>query len=162
MKQLLLALLLLISTPVSADTLSNEINVESVLAVMNEYRTAAGLMPLRQDSKLTRAAEGRMQDMVDGGWWAHQSPDGTSPFVWLSIADYRHSMAGENLAKGFDTARVLVETWMESPGHRANIMNAVYADCGIAILEGSTSGPAMGKSVVVLFGRRLAESVAAK
>jgi uncharacterized protein YkwD len=71
-------------------------------------------------------------------------------------------MAAENLANGFETARLLVESWMESPGHRANILGPSYSDCGIAIIEGSTKGPARGKSIVVLFGRRLAETVAAK
>ena len=163
MKQLFLALLLLFSSAaVAADDFSSDITAEAVVAQMNRYRAEAGLLPLRLDSKLTRAAEGRMQDMTDGGWWAHNSPEGTPPFVWLSIADYKYSLAGENLASGFDTAKVLVESWMESPGHRANILTAPFADCGVAIIEGSTKGPAMGRSVVVLFARRLAESVASK
>jgi uncharacterized protein YkwD len=128
---------------------------------MNAYRAEAGLLPLRIDARLTRAAESRMQDMLDGGWWNHRSPEGTSPFVWLSVANYKYSMAAENLANGFETTRLLVETWMESPGHRANILGPAYADCGIAIIDGSTQGPASGKSVVVLFGRKMAEPVAA-
>lgn len=138
-----------------------EITPENVVALMNEYRADAGLLPLRIDSRLTRAANLRMQDMLDGGWWCHTSPEGLSPFSWFSVAGYRHSMAAENLAYGFETAQILVESWMESPGHRTNILGPAYSDCGLAIIEGSTKGPATGKSVVLLFGRRLAEPVIA-
>ncbi|MEO8383222.1 MAG: CAP domain-containing protein [Acidobacteriota bacterium] len=167
MRHLILALLVVCAPALMAldfggDERANEITAENVTALMNAYRADAGLPPLRIDARLTRAAESRMQDMLDGGWWNHRSPDGTSPFVWVSLADYKYSMAAENLANGFETARLLVETWMESPGHRANILGAGYADCGIAIIEGSTRGPATGKSVVVMFGRRMAEVVAAK
>jgi uncharacterized protein YkwD len=63
-------------------------------------------------------------------------------------------VVGENLATGFETARLLVQSWMESPGHRANIMSSDYEDCGVAIIDGSTTGPANGKAIVVLFGRQ--------
>jgi uncharacterized protein YkwD len=52
------------------------------------------------------------------------------------------------------TARLLVQSWMESHGHRANILSTDYEDCGIAIIDGSTLGPATGKSIVVMFGRK--------
>ena len=132
---------------------SNEINPSNVAALMNEYRLEAGLPPLRLDRSLTAAAEARMTEMAEGEWWSHQSPEGTSPFVHIPH-EYQYAFAAENLAAGFDTAGLLVASWMESPGHRANILGVNYADCGIAVLEGATTGPAMGKSVVVLFARR--------
>ncbi|HEX6100748.1 MAG TPA: CAP domain-containing protein [Thermoanaerobaculia bacterium] len=139
----------------------NEINAVNVAALMNEYRAEAGLPPLRLDPSLTRAAEARMRDMAEGEWWGHQAPDGTPPFVHIPI-DYEYAFAAENLAAGFDTSGLLVSSWMESPGHRANILGVNYADCGIAVLEGSTTGPAMGKSIVVLFGRRKVQMVSKK
>ena len=144
--------LLLCGRAFALDT--TEITPESVTARMNVYRAENHLPPLRLDAKLTRAAEARMQDMIDGEWWDHESPDGTSPFIWLASVDYDYAFAAENLAAGFDTVPVLVEAWMESPGHRANIMGVQYAECGIAIIEGSTRGKAMGKSIVVMFGRK--------
>jgi len=145
---LALALLLLLT----GDPLdSSEINVPNVLARMNEYRAAEGLPPLRVDARLAKAAEDRMRHMEELGYWKHESPDGMSPFVWLAARDYAYAFAGENLANGYETAGVLVESWMESPGHRANILSRNYQDVGIAIIEGSTTGPAMGKSIVVLF-----------
>lgn len=156
----LLPLLLLVSARVFAASPENEITAENVTALMNEVRIDAGLGPLRLDSKLVRAAEGRMQEMADGEWWGHQSPDGTPPFVWLTANDYKYSTAAENLAAGFETARLLVQSWLESPGHRANILNPMFGDCGIAVIEGRTDRRSSGRSIVVLFGRRAVEPVA--
>ena len=159
MKRLLLVALLFAFPAFASDT--SEITAANVAALMNEYRVGAGLPPLRVDPSLTRAAEARMNEMAEGEWWSHESPEGTSPFVHIPI-DYDFAFAAENLAAGFETASLLVASWMESPGHRSNILGANYADCGIAILEGSTKGPAMGKSVVVLFARRKVQLVSAK
>jgi uncharacterized protein YkwD len=159
MKRLLLILLFSVRAFASGD---NEINAENVTALMNVYRAEAGLGPLRLDAKLTRAAESRMQDMIDGAWWSHESPDGTPPFVWITAADYNYVAAAENLAAGFETAKLLVQSWIESPGHRANIMNPLYADCGIAIIEGRTDRRGEGKSIVVLFGRPAVNQVTKK
>lgn len=150
MKKLLLIALLAFPTFALGET---EINAANVTALMNAYRADAGLPPLYIDPSLTAAAEARMRDMADGEWWGHHAPDGTPPFAFIPV-EYDYAFAAENLAAGFETAGLLVSSWMESAGHRANIMGVQYADCGIAILEGSTKGPAMGKSVVVLFGRR--------
>ena len=158
MKRLLLVLLL--SVPAFAG--DREITPENVTALMNVYRAEAGLGPLRLDARLTRAATARMQEMMDGQWWGHASPDGTPPFVWITAADYNYVAAAENLAAGFETTGLLVQSWIESPGHRANILNGLYADCGIAVIDGSTQGPAVGKSIVVLFGKKQNDLLIAK
>lgn len=132
-----------------------EITRATVLEAMNRYRAERNLPALRGDQRLDLAAEDRMRDMEEIGYWSHESPEGRSPFFWLALRGYRFGFAGENLAKGFETAEVLVDSWMESKGHRENIMSANYADCGIAIIEGSTTGKASGKSIVVLFGTLL-------
>ena len=144
-------LLLVVSTSAFAGEAAGEINVENVLALMNEYRAENGLGPLREDERLAGAASDRLRHMEDLGYWSHEAPDGMSPFVWLAARDYSYATAGENLASGFETVRLLVESWMESPGHRRNILGTGYTDCGIAIIDGSTKGPATGKSIVVLF-----------
>lgn len=150
MKRLLLVMLIALPAFAADD---NSITVQNVIYLMNAYRSQESLPPLHLDASLTRAAEARMRDMEDGGWWSHESPEGTSPFTWIPV-DYDYVYAAENLAAGFETAHLLVQSWMESPGHRANILGAQYADCGIAIIEGSTRGPSTGKSIVVMFGRR--------
>jgi uncharacterized protein YkwD len=149
MKALILALFAATSAFASQP---GEINIENVLALMNAYRAEEGLSPLAVDERLARAADDRMRDMEELAYWAHEAPDGRSPFVWLHARGYLYRYAAENLATGFETAPLLVSSWMESPGHRANIMSGDFEHCGIAIIEGSTKGPATGKSIVVLFG----------
>ena len=153
---LLVALLMLVAMTAAAIEPSNEITAENVLRLMNDYRAEEGLAPLHADLLLVEAAGDRMRHMEDESFWSHQSPDGLSPFHWLNQRQYHYRAAGENLAYGFETARLLVQSWMESRGHRANILSANYEDCGIAIIDGSTLGPATGKSVVVMFGRKSA------
>lgn len=148
---LLLAFLLLPALAFGADP--RDITVASVIAEMNVYRAERGLPALVEESRLTKAAQNRMQDMEDLGYWAHVAPDGRSPFVWLRANGYQHTYAAENLASGFETVGVLVEGWMESLGHRVNIMSPLYSECGVAIIDGGTAGRQNGKSVVVLFAR---------
>jgi uncharacterized protein YkwD len=139
-----------------------QITAENVLAQMNLERKQAGLGPLFLDARLSAAAEDRMKDMEELGYWAHQAPDGRSPFLWLAPHGYTFANAGENLAAGFETAEILVMGWMESPGHRANILSPLFQHVGIAIIDGTTTKPAVGKSIVVLFARPLAMEVAAR
>ena len=149
MRLFLVSMILIVAGSVSAA----DITRESVIAEMNSYRAAKGLPPLREDPRLIRAADERMRDMEELAYWAHVSPDGRSPFLLLRPLGYDYQSAGENLASGFDTAEILVQAWMESRGHRDNIMSPVYQDCGVAIIEGSTTGRATGRSIVVLFAR---------
>jgi uncharacterized protein YkwD len=147
---------LVITVVIAAFTLpaaAKDITAEVVLASMNVYRMENGLPPLREDSRLDLAAGDRIRDMEDLEYWAHDSPDGRSPFLWLKPRGYTFRYAGENLASGFETSEMLVSAWMESEGHRANILSPQYDDCGIAIIDGSTKGRVNGKSIVVMFGR---------
>ena len=157
-----LALLLLLAAPAVLAADSNEITVENVIALMNVYRAEQNLPPLREDPRLTQAARDRVRHMEELAYWNHQAPDGMSPFVWLAARDYPYQAAGENLASGFETAGLLVQSWMESHGHRQNILGDKFEDCGVAIIEGATTGPATGKSVVVLFGATRSNAHAAK
>lgn len=130
-----------------------EITPESVLTQMNFYRGLNGETPLRIDSRLSEAARDRIRHMEELQFWAHQAPNGASPFMWLTLRGYSFSNAGENLAAGFETAEVLVQSWMESPGHRRNILAPQFDDVGIAIIEGAVTKRSTGRSVVVLFAR---------
>lgn len=150
MRRAILAVVLLaLVLPAAA----SEITPRSVIAAMNVDRALHGLPPLREDPRLVKAANDRIRDMEDLDYWGHESPDGRSPFVWLKPAGYDYQFAGENLAAGFETTELLVASWMESPGHRSNILSPLYEDCGIAVVDGATTGRAAGRSIVVLFGR---------
>jgi uncharacterized protein YkwD len=153
-----LILLLLVATP----ALASDITRASVVAAMNEYRAEHHLPPLREDVRLDAAAGDRMRDMEDQGYWAHESPDGRSPFTWLEPNGYAFHYAGENLACGFETTELLLTGWMESPGHRANILSPNFEDCGIAIIDGLPMRRASGKSIVVMFGATRVTAVATR
>lgn len=137
----------------SSAAMAAEIQSSSVLAQMNAAREREGLDPLAVDERLSLAAEDRMRDMEEQGYWAHQLPGGVSPFVWVRRHGFAFDVAGENLARGFETAEIMVEAWLESPGHRANLLSADYTRCGISIIDGYTTGRATGRSVVVIFAR---------
>lgn len=144
---------LLAITLTAMPAVATGISVGSVLAEMNARRVAEGMPALRLDERLQSAAQDRMRDMEEQAYWAHLRPDGRTPFDAVKLRGYDFQYAGENLARGFDTSEVLVESWMESEGHRRNVMSPLYQECGIAIIEGSTLGRAAGHSVVVLFAR---------
>lgn len=146
-------LVALVAVAFSVPLLASEITPQAVIASMNVYRQQEGLPPLREEVRLVKAADDRIRDMEDLSYWGHESPDGRTPFVWLRAEGYDYQYAGENLAAGFETNELLVSSWMESPGHRSNILSPLYVDCGVAVLDGATTGRATGKSVVVLFGR---------
>ena len=138
---------------------ASDITPDAVLQLMNAYRAMHGLDPLTLDPRLTKVADARMEDMEEQGYWDHHAPDGSSPFVLFPRFGYDYRAAGENLAKGFETTEVLVSAWMESPGHRANILGVNYRNVGIAIIDGETTRRAVGKSIVVVFGAEKVEHI---
>ncbi len=120
---------------------------------MNAHRRRHGLGPLSLNGKLNLAASDRVRDMFEQGYFDHVSPDGTQPFVWARHRGYRYSTIGENLAEGQRSAREVVNGWMNSPGHRANILGSSFEDCGLAIAPGSPTGRTRGYTFVALYAR---------
>jgi len=159
MKPFLLLLALLASPLMGVADLSREITPESVLREMNEQRLAEKLGPLRLDERLNQAAEDRMRDMEEMSYWSHRSPEGLSPFVWMKPRGYEFAFAGENLAAGFETVTILVDSWMESDGHRRNILSPDFDEVGVAVIDGRTTGRGNGRSIVVLFARERFSSI---
>jgi uncharacterized protein YkwD len=132
-----------------------EIEPAQVLEIVNRYRAELQLQPLSGDARLDAAAAERIRDMEELGYWAHRSPEGRSPFEKLALHGYRHAAAGENLARGFETAEVLVAAWLESPGHRANLLSPRFRQAGFAVIDGFTTGRGTGRSIVMLFGSEM-------
>ena len=106
----------------------------------NQQRVANGLPPLHLQSKLNQSAALKAQNMFDENYWAHVSPSGLDPWHWFTLAGYNYRYAGENLAKDFDTSAGTIQGWMDSPGHRANILNPNYTDVGFAVQNGTLLG----------------------
>ncbi len=151
-REMRLPIVLAVALVVSGHAFAADITRGSVVTEMNVRRATFGLAPLREDARLDDAADDRVNDMEDQGYWAHVSPQGKEPFEWMRPRGYDYRYAGENLASGFETTEVLVDAWMESKGHRQNILSPMYRDCGVSVIDGSTTRRAAGKSIVVMFG----------
>ncbi len=156
MRRAILVLAMLVSVLQASAT---EITPRSVLDTMNTYRKIHGLGPLFIDQRLMLAAEDRMHDMEEQGYWDHRDPEGKSPFRFLAPRGFRFSFAGENLATGFETVEVLVDSWMASEGHRANVLSTGFTSVGVAIIDGHPLRRANGRSVVVIFAREMVQEV---
>lgn len=119
---------------------ATSISVGDLHTLSNQERTQAGLKAYSLNSKLNNAAYAKAQDMFADDYWAHTAPDGTQPWHFISAAGYSYVAAGENLAKDFNTSSGVVSAWMNSSGHRANIMSSTYKDVGYAVVNGNLSG----------------------
>ncbi|MGF1661507.1 MAG: CAP domain-containing protein [Kineosporiaceae bacterium] len=113
---------------------------QAVLDLVNEARGEAGCDALRPEDALTAAAQGHAEDMAANGYFSHDSQDGRSPFDRISAAGYDYRTAGENIARGQPDAQAVMAAWMDSPGHRQNILNCDFEDLGVGYVE-SSGGP---------------------
>jgi uncharacterized protein YkwD len=125
------------------------ISPQEVIRLTNAQRATGGLAPLTENGTLNGAAIAKGNDMLAKGYWAHFSPDGTSPWSFFLSFGYKYRYAGENLARDFGDAGSAVSAWMASPTHRDNIMNAKYKEIGIGVVEGSLAG--VDTTIIVQF-----------
>ncbi|WP_343233357.1 CAP domain-containing protein [Streptomonospora sp. PA3] len=102
-----------------------------VVALANEERADAGCPPLSVDPRLTAASEAHSRDMAARDYMAHESPEGEGPAERAEEAGY-HAWSGENVAAGYTSPEAVMEGWMNSPGHRANILNCANTEVGVA------------------------------
>ncbi len=102
-----------------------------VIRLVNVERARNGLYALTEDTLLTRTARMKSQDMHDRRYFDHLSPTYGSPFQLMRSQGVRYRTAGENIAMGYRTAAAVVAAWMNSPSHRANILNASYTKIGV-------------------------------
>lgn len=102
-----------------------------VVRLVNEVRAENGLKHLIQDWQLSRVARYKSQDMKDLRYFSHTSPTYGSPFDMMKKFGISYRTAGENIAKGYQTPEAVVNAWMNSPGHRANILNSTYTHIGV-------------------------------
>lgn len=137
--------------PADVQTTGNvEANLDAIIDAMNRERIAKGLNPLRLNDTLSAAAGDRVDDMLDKRYFDHVSPDGMQPFVWAKRRGYDYRAIGENLAVGYRGTAV-VNGWMSSPGHRANILGSAFDEVGIAISDRAPIRGYAGPTVVALY-----------
>ncbi|MEU7896046.1 CAP domain-containing protein [Nonomuraea sp. NPDC049152] len=120
------------ATPTSTPTGGGSTVEDEVVKLTNAERASGGCKPLTHDPQLRAAAEGHSADMAAKGYFDHTSPDGRNPGDRIKASGFSPVSAwGENIAKGQRTAADVVRGWMNSPGHRANIMNCNYTHIGV-------------------------------
>ena len=132
------------NTNTSTGTLTSDEN--EVFKLINEKRAANGLSALKIDEEVERVARIKAQDMVNNNYFSHTSPTYGSPFDMLKSFGISYKSAGENIA-GNSSNTGAVNAWMNSEGHRANILNSSYNYTGIAVVN----SPKYGKVYVQMF-----------
>jgi uncharacterized protein YkwD len=102
-----------------------------VIDLVNAERAAQGLHPLSYDHRLAVAAGDHSEDMGLQGYFSHTSLDGQTVADRITDAGYSYNTYGENIAAGYSTPEDVIDGWMSSPGHRANILNSNFRDIGV-------------------------------
>jgi uncharacterized YkwD family protein/spore coat assembly protein SafA len=111
-----------------------------VVRLTNEQRAKYGLPPLKIDWQLARVARYKSADMRDKNYFQHNSPTYGSPFTMMKNFGISYRSAGENIAAGQRTPQEVVNAWMNSPGHRANILNKGFTHIGVGYAKGGSYG----------------------
>lgn len=114
---------------------------KQVIELTNQQRVQNGLKPLEYNWELCRIARYKSQDMVDKNYFSHTSPTYGSPFNMIKAFGLSYRSAGENIAKGQRSAQQVVTSWMNSSGHRANILNSGYTQIGVGYAVDSNGTP---------------------
>lgn len=109
-------------------------------AFTNDERQSQNLQTLKVSPVLNKAAEMKANDMATKGYFAHTSPEGTTPWYWLEKVGYQYQYAGENLAINFTDSKDVTNAWMKSPTHKANIVKGNYTEIGTGVASGTYEG----------------------
>jgi hypothetical protein len=112
---------------------ATDMSVQTLLQDTNGQRHDNSLGNLGLNEQLDEAAQAKASDMATRNYWAHNTPDGATPWTFIMNAGYQYQTAGENLAYGFDSSATALTAWMNSPEHKANILNATYTDVGFGV-----------------------------
>jgi len=133
---------------------SINIAVQDLLQITNQKRQEEGEVPLVLNEQLSHAADLKAKNMFLENYWAHDSPRGETPWDFIKEAGYDYVYAGENLARGFTSAKDVVDAWMASPTHKENMLSSNYKDIGFALEEGNLTGEKDTILVVEMFGNK--------
>lgn len=134
MKRLLFFLALAILVPSLAHAV---IGPAQLISLANQDRATSHIVPLQENPILDKAAQKRADYLVSTGYFSHQDKEGQMPWHYFTETGYKFTNAGENLARGFKDPESTETAFMNSPSHKANILNARYKDIGIGISQDS-------------------------
>lgn len=136
---------------VGSEWMASSILPAVIVELTNDERVDETLGVLTRNNLLDEAARLKAEDMAKNGYFAHESPSGITPWYWFDEIGYNYLHAGENLAVHFTDSSDVVEGWMKSPLHKANILNIEYTEIGVGTARGTYKGiPTI--FVVQLFG----------
>ncbi len=138
-----------------------DISTQELLLLTNKERQDNKLTTLVLNDRLSLAAELKGENMFAKNYWAHNAPDGTTPWYFFKQVNYNYIYAGENLARGFTSSKDVVDAWMASLSHRENMLSPNYKDIGFAVIEGNLSGENT-TLIVEMFGNTQAIPLAKK
>lgn len=124
----------------SSDWLVSTVLPAVVVSLTNAERSDIAEAPLRRSATLDAAAKMKAEHMAKNEYFSHYAPDGTSPWFWFDRAGYVYAHAGENLAIHFSDSSEVVDAWMNSPTHRANIVGSQYTEIGVGTAKGQYEG----------------------
>jgi hypothetical protein len=142
------------SAPSSVLSYATNTSISGLQASTNAERAANSLGALALNSLLNQAAQAKANDMAARDYWSHNTPEGSPPWVFFTNAGYQYETAGENLAYGFEDSDDTVTAWMNSPGHRANILNTTYQEVGFGMANASNyQGTGPQTIVVAMYGK---------
>lgn len=110
---------------------------DQVVTLVNQERSKAGLSPLTHRADVKNVAHKKAQDMINSNYFSHNSPNYGSPFDMLKTFGISYQTAGENIAKGQASPEAVMNSWMNSTGHRANILNGQYNAIGVGFYHGA-------------------------
>ncbi len=116
------------------------VNAAEVVALTNEERAHESVPVLQRNALLDEAAQMKAQDMAAKGYYAHVSPDGVTPMYWVEKAGYKYLIIGENLVVNRTDAEQVVDAFMGSPGHKANILRKDFTEIGVGVANGVYKG----------------------
>lgn len=141
---------------------ATDMSTQSLLDGTNDQRSANGEKRLAINSLLNQAAQAKAKDMAARDYWSHNTPDGKTPWTFIAATGYSYQRAGENLAYGFATASDTITGWMNSPEHRANILNQYYTQVGFGFINiPDYQGDGPQTLVVAMYAQPATQTVAA-
>ncbi|MBU8855140.1 hypothetical protein C2I27_21030 [Priestia megaterium] len=112
---------------------------QKVVDLVNQEREKQGLKPLTLNKELSDVARTKSKDMMDKGYFDHNSPTYGSPFDMMKQFGIEYTTAGENIAKGQQSPEDVMNAWMNSDGHRKNILNPDFTEIGVGYVKGDTT-----------------------
>ena len=128
---------------------STEISSKQLLASTNQKRSENSKPTLSIDETLSTAAQAKANDMAMNNYWSHYTPDGKAPWIFIDKAGYSYMKAGENLAYGFATSKDTITGWMNSPTHRANMLDGSFTEVGFGFANAADFNNSGEETIVV-------------